>query len=197
MRRPARKDSSSSREKPRKLNNDRRRHLISRAVEILDHGEPTRFALEGTCRHWLRANFCLQGWPWGQADELAADIVQTALNRLGASRPTWAEAQPEWTQPGVLSLPRDTCVHCGRDLPEGHFRFCSRICRQARRIAVTDRDERLQDVAFTNQAVRQHSRSLKPERTCPTCREPFQPRTYGNPADRWCSDECRRKADAR
>jgi branched-chain amino acid transport system permease protein len=52
----------------------------------------------------------------------------TALNRVGARRPNWYEGQPEWTQDGALPIERERCVRCRKPLPEGHWRFCSKVC---------------------------------------------------------------------
>lgn len=168
------------------LKAEARRLLIEKTVEVLRQAEPTPFAFEGMARHWLRAQACLEGMRWAAADQHAKEIVSSALYRLGARRPTWAEGQPEWTQPGVLNPARETCAHCGKNLPEGHYRFCSKICARARHHRLQEQDQRRAEMAFTNQSVRSRWRSKLPDRRCLHCEEPFQPRTLGNPADRWC-----------
>ena len=37
----------------RQLNQDRRRHLIEGTAYLLKTGQPTRFAFEGACPHWM------------------------------------------------------------------------------------------------------------------------------------------------
>ena len=86
------------------------------------------FAYEGAFTAELRAAFCLIGWPWSIADQAARDLVGEALTRINAERPSWAEAQPEYLQlPGTL-IERIRCAKCHATLPEGHRKFCSRMC---------------------------------------------------------------------
>lgn len=87
--------------------------------------------LEGPLRHGIRADLCLMGWRWRDADAMAAEIVGEALRRVRAVRPTWYEGQPEWTiRPGVL-IERTRCAKCHKPLPEGHRRYCSGLCLDA------------------------------------------------------------------
>lgn len=87
--------------------------------------------LEGPMRHGIRADLCLAGWRWADADRAAVVVVQGALRRVRAVRPTWNEGQPEHViQPGVL-IERTRCVRCHTPLPEGHFKFCGRLCANA------------------------------------------------------------------
>lgn len=86
------------------------------------------FGLEGPLRAGLRADFCLQGWGWRSADLMARDLMAEVFARIGAERPDWYEGQPEWTiRPGTL-IERTRCVRCHTPLPEGHYKFCSRLC---------------------------------------------------------------------
>lgn len=105
-----------------------RRTLIDQIVAIMRKGEPSVFAFEGFMRHGIRSGLCRRGWDWHDADALAADVVGAALARLGAKRPTWQQAQPEWVQYGVTLIERERCVNCGWQLPEGHTKFCSSRC---------------------------------------------------------------------
>jgi hypothetical protein len=141
-------------QKKSRLNNDRRAYITGVVVKILESGEPTRFAFEGTCRHAIRSRLCLLGWTWANADLTAARIVRTALIRSGARWPTWKEAQPEYTQDGHAPVERTFCVQCSRPLPEGHTKFCGRLCsnRYHRRLA---RLQELEDGAAYN-AIVQH-----------------------------------------
>lgn len=120
--------------RPRRINKDRRRHLVETVATILKSGESSPFAFEASCRHGLRSRLCLAGWGWQDADALAADIVAEALRRIGARRPTWEEGQPDYVQNGGGALiERTRCVRCHTPLPEGHFKFCSRLCGQSHR----------------------------------------------------------------
>jgi hypothetical protein len=95
---------------------------------------------EGPCRHALRSRLCLEGWKWADADAVANDIVQTALIRVGAERPSWEEGQPEYSQTGAGALiERTFCVRCHAPL-EGHQRkFCSSLCNAAHSKATAKR----------------------------------------------------------
>lgn len=108
-----------------------RRKLIDQTAAILRQGEPTSFAFEGFMRHGLRSGLCLRGWSWPAADEMASDIVRSALAQIGAKRPTYQQGQPEWVQYGVVLVERERCVQCGAKLPVGHRKFCSSRCARA------------------------------------------------------------------
>lgn len=114
--------------KPRKLNRDRRRHLVETVAGILARGEWSKFSYEAACRYGLRRAFCRQGWRWIEADATAADIVAAALRSIGAQRPTWKEGQPEWTQDGFAPVLRTRCLRCHKPLEGIQRRFCSALC---------------------------------------------------------------------
>lgn len=118
--------------KRRKLPKDRRDYLAGLVAAIirkgLEKGEASKFWFEAKARHGIRARLCLQGWPWGEADEAAEDVVDLALRLVGAKRPSWQEGQPEYTQYGVSFIERTRCVRCGGKLPQGHRKFCSQRC---------------------------------------------------------------------
>lgn len=86
------------------------------------------FGLEGPLRAGLRADFCLQGWGWLSADLMARDLLAEVFKRVGAERPDWYEGQPEWTIEAGTLIERTRCVRCHNPLPEGHYKFCSRLC---------------------------------------------------------------------
>ncbi|MDJ1464937.1 hypothetical protein [Nitratireductor sp. GZWM139] len=115
--------------KPHRLNRDRRRYLVETVVAILKQGEASKFQFEATCRHAIRSRLCLNGWSWHEAEAIAKDIVDTALNRIGAYRPSWAEGQPEWSQNGAGALiERTRCIRCRSPLEEQQTKFCSKLC---------------------------------------------------------------------
>ncbi|MGM0561060.1 MAG: hypothetical protein ACQETX_08345 [Pseudomonadota bacterium] len=134
--------------KPKRLSGDRRRQLVSNVVDILEQGEPTRFAYEADCRHAVRAKLCLKGWSWKEADEAACDIVATALRRLGVTRPTWKAGQPEYTQDGHSPIERTRCKRCHRQLPDGHYKWCSNLCVQAEKVRQLRIQEGSEDTVY-------------------------------------------------
>jgi hypothetical protein len=117
--------------KARKVTEAYRRALVDQTAAIMRKGEPSVFAFEGFMRHGLRSGLCLRGWSWSDADTLSAEVVDSALKQIGAKRPTWKQAQPEWTQEGVILIERERCVNCGWKLPEGNWKFCSGRCKSA------------------------------------------------------------------
>lgn len=126
------------RKKRRKCKADQvyRRRLIDQTAAIMRRGEPSVFAFEGFMRHGLRSGLCLRGWSWADADDMAAEVVRSALDQIGAKRPTYQQGQPEWAQDGVVLVERERCIRCGWALPEGHWKFCSRRCLDAHKGAM-------------------------------------------------------------
>lgn len=86
------------------------------------------FAHEAEFTAELRSSFCLLGWPWSIADQAARDLVGQALRRINAQRPSWAEGQREWTVQAGTLIERTRCAKCHAKLPEGHTKFCTRMC---------------------------------------------------------------------
>jgi len=120
--------------KARKLNRDKRRHLVDKCAAFMREGKangrvPTLLNYEAPMRHGLRVRLILEGWGWTDADAAAADIVKTALNQVGAQRPTWEEGQPEYSQQGAGALiERTRCVRCHKPLEGIQRKFCSDLC---------------------------------------------------------------------
>jgi predicted nucleic acid-binding Zn ribbon protein len=177
--------------KPRPLKKDRRDHLIAAVADILRQGAPTAFSFEASCRHGLRAAFCLYGWTWAEADATAADILAAAIRKVGARRPTWQEGQPEWTQYGILAIERTTCIRCKAPLPEGHWKYCSMLCAQA------DKQARLRARRAEEMLAYQRARYAagklhppQPPRPCEVCGKSFSPRKK---TARFCSYSCSNK----
>jgi len=193
----------------RKLSKDRRRHLVETVAAILRLGQPTHFAFEGTCWHGLRSELCLDGWTWPEADHVAADIVATALRQLGASRPTWQQGQPEWTEEGVLRIERENCARCRKPLPADRgigsgipLKYCSVECNVAaanvnwrNRMSV---EQRIQET-LAGRTRRKRAQEAKPDKNCAFCNDVFKPYpTYGGkPEPIFCSPRCRNKARSR
>lgn len=130
-------ESKQASPRKRSMNRDRRRHFVEKIAAFMkaarDNGDaPTLLNFEGPFRHGLRVRLIGDGWRWQEADDMAADIVATALTRIGAARPTWEEGQPEYSQNGAGALiERTRCVRCHRGLPEQHTKYCSDICAGA------------------------------------------------------------------
>ncbi len=104
------------------------------------------FGLEGPLRHGIRADLCLMGWRWRDADLMARELLNEAFRRARAVRPTWYEGQPEWTiQAGTL-IERTRCVRCGNRLPDGHTRYCSRLCGDAHHHRIAELRKGSEDV---------------------------------------------------
>lgn len=139
--------------KARKLARARRRALVEIVAAYMrtEHAEgraPTKLTHESTMRHGIRSGLCLDGWGWAEADAVAIDVVQTALNQIGAVRPTWKQGQPEWTQDGHSPVERTRCIRCGWKLPEGHRMFCSPACAKSLHNEHYARDRRARLAAY-------------------------------------------------
>lgn len=156
----ARSEAARTQRMAKGLNQSRRQHMIDKTAAIMRVSEPTKFAFEGVLRHAMRSEFCLQGWCWADADKIAADIITAALNQVGAVRPTWKEAQPEYTQEGVIVEQRETCLRCRDPMPEGHWKFCSSLCAHAHKQAIM-RVRRSEELAASRQMRRAMANQLK------------------------------------
>jgi hypothetical protein len=77
--------------------------------------------------------------PWQASDYEAMLLTIRAHQVVRAKRPTCEQGQPEYTQPGVMAAHRETCAHCGKPLPEGHYKFCGSLCLKAHRRIIADR----------------------------------------------------------
>lgn len=109
-------------------------HVIRQAFDAGAIGSPWGF--EGPLRAGIRADLCLQGWRWPDADAAAFDLLGDAFRIVCPNRPGWDEGQPEWAIHAGLLIERTICVRCKRPLPEGHFKFCGALCRSAHSKAI-------------------------------------------------------------
>ncbi len=121
-----------------KLGEARHRALVDKLAQVIrterEAGRiATPFNLEGPLRHAIRAKLCREGWGWADAAQMARDLLEATFNRLGANRPSWNEGQPEWLIEAGTLIQRDRCARrgCGKPLPEGHRKFCGKLCRDA------------------------------------------------------------------
>lgn len=109
-------DKAKKKAKFRALDRNRFDELVGDITRIMKQGQPTPFAFEGSCRHGVRSSLCLDGWSWPDADNTAAEVIAAALGRIGATRPTWFQGQPEYAD---TDTSRGFCAHrrCGRPIP--------------------------------------------------------------------------------
>lgn len=166
--------------------------MVSTVAAILRQGEPTVFAFEAACRHGLRIRLIFEGWRWADADSTAAEIVATALRRVGAQRPTWYQGQPEYTQEGYAPSARTLCARCGGPMLTVEARngwqqrYCSILCRHGAEL----RNEAMSRAEYW-QALRAAGevKRLERQRDCERCGTPFIPQAQvANP--RFCSKAC-------
>lgn len=119
------------------LSQGRRKALVDRLARVsraaFEEGETgSKFGFEGAFRHGIRAVLCLQGWHWQAADHEAREVLHQVFARIAAARPHWDEGQPEWAQKGAsASLGRMGCARCRKPLPDGHHKFCGKLCANA------------------------------------------------------------------
>lgn len=178
-----------------RLSRERRKRLTEVAAAVMREAA-NPFNAEGPLRHGYRSGLCLEGWSWGDADDEAAQIVAIALRWVGARRPTWEEAQPEWW---VQLIEHTHCVRCTRRIPDertggnkgrGAVLYCSNECAQS---AYQQRShlhmEAVSRGEYLARCAARRETTLSAGIDCDQCREPFQP-GYGIMRRRFCSKEC-------
>lgn len=191
-----RKRMEASRPRTHHLTKRRQEALVGSVASVLKAGQPTLFANEGACRHGVRGSLCLQGWPWREADEAAAEIVRVALHRVGAVRPNWQQGQPEYTEDGHSPVERTRCVNCGGGLPPttngANRRFCGPVCRtvHANRIAKIHGERTSKAEYFAGLAADRDNRIKQRERDCEHCGAAFIPKFGAAASQRFCSAAC-------
>jgi hypothetical protein len=169
-----------------RLARHRRIAIADRLANLARDVEPTPFAIEAPARAGIRASLCLQGWPWHASDAEATILTLRSLQIVGAKRPTWEQGQPEYTQATVIAMHRETCVHCGKTLPDGHYKFCSKHCFKAHRLIIANRQNR-EETNVKSRAWRAAWAEKQQPRKCGTCERDFQPK---RPAAKFCSNHC-------
>lgn len=180
-----------------KLPRNRRIAIADRLADMARDAEPTAFAIEGPARHGIRASLCLQGWPWQASDTEATILTLRSLQLVNAKRPRWDEGQPEYCQPGVIPVIRETCLHCAKPLPAGHYKFCSNHCFKAHQLFIADRQNR-EEVNAKAAAYRAAWTAKQPPRDCPGCGKSFQPKQKDSKfCSRRCSQEYQRHSGGR
>jgi len=164
---------------------ERKAHLITKAMDIMDDWRLTPFEYEGACRASMRSALCLSGSPWDHADAEAAEIVRQALAGMGAERPDWDEGQPE------LLTPRDECAWCHgpiEDDPDQVRRFCSVECARAS-ILRRNEEGNYRETLIGRSAFKLVDRSTKRPRKCAQCGKEFRP-VHNGKDQRYCSRTC-------
>lgn len=163
----------------------KRQHVVARLAETLNQSRRTPFEFEGSCRHGVRAELCLEGHEWHAADREAASLLAESLGRLRARRPTYDEGQREY------SVSPDYCAWCGSPLEDGehkgrHQSYCSEVCAKAALVHREINHHRRETRAF-HAAWDVILRSKNPARECDDCGKPFRPRF---PGETFCSPSC-------
>jgi len=154
-------------------------------TEAMRDWRETPFENEGPFRAALRSTLCLQGHAWNRADAEAAELVQVALHRQGAKRPTWEEGQLTYTESP------DFCSWCRGPLSADDIasarRFC---CAECTRMALTRRDYGAPgEYSPVRQSIRDILRKLESKpRVCTGCGKQFQSR---NRNQKFCSHQCK------
>lgn len=151
-------------------------------MDVLKQHNNTVFEFEGYCRHEVRGRLCLEGWQWQVADDFAAAVLDTALRRLGAQRPSWREGQPQWTQEGYIFVERTRCVNCGGKIPEGNKLYCGSNCNAAAK----EREYRLMASAGDLAWRLERRRVVE----CRNCGRPFAQYAERGPGRSFCSPSC-------
>ncbi|NTI41611.1 hypothetical protein [Rhizobium rhizogenes] len=178
------------------LKGERRRHVVDEVMDVLKDWRFSKFENEGSVRHGLRAAMCLGGNRWVLADIEADSVIQEALSKIGAKRPSWAEGQRDYTDPMHI------CAWCGQDLPAEvtsgarKGRFCSFVCA-ASSFEAKDKEDRYQRSCTSAAAYRIIQREKLPLRDCMQCGAAFRPFNYKRRSQRFCSHECSQLAKRR
>lgn len=177
-------DTPKPLEPVRKLGKGRRTHLINTVIDVLAHGKPTHFAFEGSCHFGLRSGLCLEGWPWNDADHAAKDIVAAALKRMGATRPTWWQGQPDSAAEGLVFVERTYCECCRSKMPKAAAvqtgwakRFCSKLCNEHARNRYRrsyGQQRTTAELHMAQKAMGERKRQLR-EKICVQCSEFYVP----------------------
>lgn len=136
----------TAQKRARKARTQRRERIITAIITVCREDwragvTPTVLNHEGTLRASLRAGFCLGGMGWREADTLAIEIITDAFRKAGAKRPTWKEAQPEWTDGGVIRGTRTRCANCEKPLEMEQRTYCGKLCFDAHRARLARQED--------------------------------------------------------
>ena len=165
---------------------------VEAAAAILLSGDPTVFRFEAELRHHLRSHWCLMGLRWQKADDKAVLIVDQALRRLNAVRPTWREGQYEFARGGGrLFCANIRCAQIITRVTDQATMYCSEVCRLRAKSMRGYWEEQAARVEYAR-ARRKLMRAAAKPRNCEWCKSEFQPLDYtGKKPQRFCSSKCR------
>lgn len=176
---------------PRVFQGDKRRHVVSRVMDMLRDWRTSPFEYEGTVRASVRSGLCMQGHKWAVADEEAAYLLEESFRLLGVKRPTWEQGQREYADPA------ENCRWCARPI-EGQEKttrrlfFCSEECGRTA-FHKRDYEDGWRHSAVGRAAYEMIERSRATARSCKHCGQMFKPRRDGVDQD-YCSQPCFRAA---
>lgn len=164
--------------------------VVRKIAAILDSGSPSKFAFEGACRAGLRAARCLSGKTWKEADDWADLVIRLALHRIGATRPTWAEAQPDAE---FDLVERVFCASCGGLLEPGDGKYCSETCRNIKASEARSRKIEAEMHVLADAFAAARSKGDKITRQCEECGKPFELEKH-YVIQKFCSVDCHNAA---
>ena len=107
--------------------------MVSRGRRRASDAASQRFSRLRACAATrLRSAMCLGGRSWQVSDAIAADVVRSALDLIGAQRPPWLWGQREYTDDSSATrIGYSHCLKCGQRLDDGRLKFCCRECGNA------------------------------------------------------------------
>lgn len=163
----------------------KRKHLVSRAMDILRDWRLSPFEFEAPVQQGMRSSLCLQGHSWARSDAEASLIVSHALNLLGAERPDHDEGQAEWSDSP------DYCSWCrgptdDDDRRTGKHKYCSTDCAKKALAYRSSKDETYRGRSL-RAAQRAIDKSKAPPKPCGYCGKSFQ---SDREDARFCSPVC-------
>lgn len=162
--------------------------IIEKLMVLFGSAPSSKFQYEGPARHCLRSQFCLHGSPWATADARAGALVAEALRLIGAERPTWQQAQPDYATPAEWYY----CRNCGAPAAMGANgrlrKYCSDKCLTVFHASKGQRfgfKQRRADYLVAAAAKR--AERSKQQRDCERCGSMFTPRWK---LAQYCSQDC-------
>ncbi len=160
-----------------------RESLIDRVMEAMGDWRKSPFEHEGSMRAGLRSAWCLDGNDWSRADYQAAVIVSAALDRMGAARPSFEQAQRGYASGS------DYCHWCFRPIDEDDRsrgrRFCSPDCARTA-LEYMARETNHHYGAVLRSAIRLLDIEKAEPQTCSYCERTFKADRHA----KYCSTAC-------
>lgn len=167
---------------------EKRKHLVSRIMDVLRDWRSSPFENEAACLHGLRQAFCIQGHGWSRADAEAASLVAEGLRLMGAQRPSWDQGQRQYVEP------KENCNWCSMPIPDldlatRRVMFCSEVCARS---ALQQRsfEDRYSNSIVGRAAYDLIVRGRNDAKSCAVCERSFRPFIRKRPG-LYCSTTCR------